>query len=217
MFLFIEAQGQVGIRGFYNANSVKKLDNLFLQDNGLLEDDKTFNQGFSVSLDYWLRMQQYRVEFYPYISYSHLKGIYTPSSLASELNLLSRSFGLGVNTHIYFLDFEGDCDCPTFSKQNGFVKKGLFALVGLGGGLTSHTLGIDDSHKNRINATVSFGFGIDIGISDLITISPILQYNYLPFYSWPEIFELRNQEAIKTPLGQLQLGIRIGLRADYKK
>jgi len=207
------AEGQFGVRAFYTDNTSQRLDNVFSPDQFTLAGGRTFNQGYSISLDYWLRLPNYRVEFYPYLYYSQLQGKVTQSL---EAVLKSRSVGIGVNTHIYFLDLEGDCDCPTFSKQNGFVKKGIFALAGAGIALTDHEFGFTETQKHKANPSFRLGLGIDIGVSDLITISPILQFNYYPLYSWPEVFEALNVEAERTPLSQIQFGVRVGFRPDYK-
>ncbi|MCB9291906.1 MAG: hypothetical protein H6559_02055 [Lewinellaceae bacterium] len=42
------------------------------------------------------------------------------------MQLSNTWLSLFLNANIYFLDLEGDCDCPTFSKSGGFLQKGLF-------------------------------------------------------------------------------------------
>lgn len=214
------AMGQFGMRSSYNLNNASEWNDYFsvVDING----KKVFDRSLSYSLDYWIRLPQKRVEFYPFISY------HTASSSLSTrpVDLSFRQVGFGINSHIYFLDFIGDCDCPTFSKQGGLFKKGLFLLAGIGADYSQKQ--IDD--KALINNNVSYedgnldfkiaiGIGFDIGVNDFLTVSPILQYQYYPDISWHELptrLGLTGENNINSALGQLQLGVRLGIRLDYE-
>ena len=91
-----------------------------------------FQYSYELGIDYWFRLKNVRVEFYPEISAMLSTSTY---SFSPDTNLPQsyklQGGGLGVNTHIYFLDLINDCECPTFSKKNSFINKGLFLLLGI--------------------------------------------------------------------------------------
>ena len=88
------------------------------------------------------------------------------------------------------MDFEGDCDCPTFSNQSTLIKKGFYFELSPGVGYyTSHYDSslptVSNPEGENSTATVdAFSYkigvavGLDIGLSNLLTINPYAMYNY---------------------------------------
>ena len=105
------------------------------QDTSYILSGSGFNEfvqadqlGFGI--DYAFKLKNYRVEFFPAILYFNKK-INKNSIFDTELNTNITTLGLQFNTHIYFLDIEGDCNCPTWNKDGSFMKKGIFAWVSI--------------------------------------------------------------------------------------
>ena len=89
--------------------------------------------GFAFGADYTFRLAQKRVEFFPELNYSFTE---TTSPVidtrGSQVTLEDKAFGFYFNTNVYIFDFEGDCDCPVFSKDGNFLKKGFFLQLSPG-------------------------------------------------------------------------------------
>ena len=173
--------------------------------------------GYAVGLDYWFRLKNYRIEFSPELNYAWFS-----ESLAGGPDLQYQYFSLFVNTNFYFLDFTGDCDCPTFSKQGTFLDKGLF--LQLSPGLSSINVSIDEPDRkdlfNEIVPSIGFGLGFDLGVSDLLTITPMFGGR---FYFGPKWEDMKDYEfttdqgtysfaSDQGNLFQWFAGIRLGLR-----
>ncbi len=161
----------------------------------------------SVAINYWLRMRDVRIELLPEISYSFVTGS------NSQYEFSRRRIGAGAYLLTYPLDFFGDCDCPTFSKENSWFKKGWFVGLFTSGGRNS--LGVKDlivptPNNNEHHAYVSVGVttGLDMGITDLITFTLFGQLNQL-YYPGHSPFTDGDIEK--------QIGVRFGLRLDYQE
>jgi len=144
--------------------------------------------GYKVGLDYWFRLKNKRIEFTPELSYAFYESAPLPETYDYRIEFFSFQF----NTNFYLLDLLNDCNCPTFSKQNDFFKKGFFIRVAPGvTGLRLHhndpdinTTAFYDKDLGHLQPMIGLGLGLDIGLSDLITISPILTANYIPNLKW---------------------------------
>jgi hypothetical protein len=213
LFLIIATSGysQFGLRVMYNRNSAPGWDSFFTTVEGT--NTTIFDQSLTVVGDYWIRLPNKRIEFYPNLSFHQASTVLTNSNNTLKL----RQIGVGLITHFYILDLIGDCDCPTFSKQGQLVKKGLFLMAGAGVDYSQKSI-LNDYTDANLDFKISGGIGLDIGISDLITLTPFIQYQYYPDISWHELSgaTLQNVDNINSSLGQFQIGIRVGFRPDYK-
>jgi len=151
---------------------------------------------------------------------------YNESSTADfKLN----SFNFNLPVHFYFLDLNSDCDCPTFSKQSDFLSKGLYFFINPGVSLNRQTISINaepstDYDYQYLSYRLGVGLGYDVGLSDLLTITPFVSYNYgfaydsSPMNSFSEIIcpscNILNIE--NSTLTQIQLGVRFSFRPDYQ-
>ena len=203
--------GQWGVRVGYNLNQTSSWDEFFSTIEG--SNQSVFDNSISLEVDYWLRLPNQRIEFYPYISYHRAS-----SNLAiSETSLSLRQIGAGLKTHIYLLDLIDDCDCPTFSKQGGLFKKGFFLLGGIGVDFSEKGVANEGFRDGNIDFRGTIGLGLDLGVNDLVTISPFIAFNRYFDVSWHELGNSFGQPGVdvSSHLNQLQLGVRIGFRADY--
>ncbi|MEM1217192.1 MAG: hypothetical protein AAGJ82_15965, partial [Bacteroidota bacterium] len=127
------------------------------------------------------------------------------------------------NTNFYVLDFEGDCDCPTFSKQGPGLQKGLFLQLSPGWSYFSQTLN-DNLFGVQVTDNISafnfgLGLGLDLGLSDLVTITPQVGFRYYPSVEWPALGDespiiLPTEIQAESSLQQLTAGLRLGIRLD---
>ena len=209
MFVTNDNYGQFGLRVKYNSTKY----NEWAQD---LEDKTNFSEkllptGYEIGVDYWFRLKKRRIEFMPELAYSYSK---TNIENIAINSVQLTGFHFNFNTHIYALDMEGDCNCPTFSKQGNTINKGLFFHLtpGVSYNTISSKQGENQISANKTAFKVGVGVGMDIGLSDLLTITPILSYYFtsqLPYDGY--IIE----NGLNTNPKLLQATIRLGFRPDY--
>ena len=207
LFFCIPIWGQFGVRVKFNNNNFSDFNN-----NQLTQDRSAFSGSLEIGLDYWLRMKNYRIEFLPEISYErNTEDIIT----GNKVTFSAISFFL--NTNIYFMDFQGDCDCPTFSKEGGFVAKGLHLILSPGISKYSFKVNNFTEGEGNLNWNAGIGLGMDIGVNDLITATPFVLYRYRSGLKWDSLEEFVNNGDTDTSANQFQFGLRIGFRPDYQK
>mgnify|MGYP001438261006 CR=1 FL=1 len=166
-------------------------------------------RGPAVEFNYWFRLKNYRVEFLPALRWHG-------SNDDGEGKATAQTAGLLFHTQIYLLDMKGDCDCPTWSKKGNLFKKGFFIQLSPGvefGNWRYQATASDpavDVKANSIAYSVAGGIGLDIGISDLLTLSPQVGYRHYPGVIWPGLFG----EDVKQNTGQKYAAIRLGIRLN---
>ena len=217
---------QFGIRGGLQSNKFNTWNEGF-RAWGMEDQMSVLSGQTNIGLDYFFRLKKRRIEFYPEIYY----GLISDQSFSVrtwDVDLSMTQFGFDFNTHFYLLDFEEDCDCPTFSKKGKLIEKGFFLSLNPGIGYydasfarTDRPSMITDRFEDSgIFLKLGFGAGLDIGINDLITITPMITANYYPGLNW------RVTDGFQPILGTgrdydrssnfvIEPAIRIGFRPDY--
>lgn len=196
---------QFGLNGKYLSFDAADLELSFTDVNGESLSNLNLGTGYSFGIDYWFRLPDKRIEFLPELNVSFAEEQGT--NLTFENNFYSFYF----NTHIYLFDLASDCDCPTFSKQNDFLKKGFFLAVSPGISYVNSSLTLNEiqSEDTMVAFSIGGGIGIDIGVSDLFTVTPMAGIRYFPNASW----ELLNTE-LSSAITQFNVGLRLGFRLD---
>ncbi len=192
-----------------------------------------FSVSFGIGVDYWFRMKGQRIEFFPTINFFRyndfrISGPFLVDNQTTDYDLAT--LGFIVNTHIYFMDFFGDCDCPTFSKQGSPIARGLFLRISPGVSMGFHSYRFAQSAQSfEANSEdwafqISLGLGYDIGISNLLTATPFVQYhvgwgytsafvNDYNSFTCPLCLFVPIDDSTNT---SWQFGIRFGFRPDYR-
>ncbi|HHM21139.1 MAG TPA: hypothetical protein ENJ20_03855 [Bacteroidetes bacterium] len=209
-FLSVSLCAQTGIRFSYSNFTATEWTDLINEATGKRYASPT---GYYIGVDYWLRLKQKRIEFFPEAGYGLVKAD------LDQTGLEIRSFGFHLNTNVYPFDFAGDCDCPTWSKEGGILKKGFFFQ--LSPGVVRSDIKVNDpivvQNGNATYFHLGFGAGLDIGLSDFLTITPLVKYYISPPVEYSltvpgPIFFGTTQSNIK----QFMAGIRVGLRFDER-
>ena len=210
----LSAQAQFGVNGKY----VLPGDNwqLLPGSSGQDETSSLFDKGWSAGIDYWFRLKNKRVEFLPELNYMQL-GNSLPAYDENSANVYSFYF----NTNIYFLDFAGDCDCPTWSKEGPTLKKGLFLQLSPGVSYWDATVGSEDSFfaERQVAFSIGGGLGFDLGLNDLVTLTPMLNVRYFSEINFDSLDVI---DTGATPLVSSttanpviwSAGLRVGIRLD---
>lgn len=189
-------------------------------------DDAAASSGITeVGIDYWFKpFEDRRIEFTPTL----LAGFDSYGLDLVGVDYLSLSFV--PKAKIYPMDFEGDCDCPTFSKDGNFLTKGFFFELAPGVIYSSHRfINMDDTAGPTIDRTASsigwrvgLGAGVDIGVSDLITITPYVHQEWRSGHvvgeaAEPAIADVDMLAESSDIASGLLIGLRLGVRLDHKQ
>jgi hypothetical protein len=195
---------QVGLSGAYKTFDPAGWNEGFYSE---LNQNPYPMAGWQVGLDYWFRLKKRRIEFSPELSFSKFQSGF-------DVNELSHTVvGFHFNTDIYVFDLASDCNCPTFSKDGNFFSKGFFVEIAPGAIMSSNKFSQGDPRfETNIGEEFAFGgyagVGLDLGFSDLFTITPIFRYHYYPDLNWD--FEL-SSASYNSDLKQVFLGLRVRL------
>ena len=216
MLTSLHLSGQVGVTVGYNIHL--GADDWDVELSG---DEKVKSDGIMLNLDYWFRLKNYRIEFLPEVGIvlgEHDVQNVSGEGIATSYNQLS----FFLNTSVYPFDFEGDCNCPTFGKDGSFFQKGFYLQVSPGisylSSKTEYQVSGVSHEGSKLNFALGIGTGLDIGLTDYLTITPLIRY-VLGFGSeWSGIhFTGAAATAVESNTRDLQTGIRITYRLDYKQ
>lgn len=214
VLFYFHTNAQYGIRVKYDSNTYKDLNS---DIDDFFNADNIYNSGYEIGIDYWFRLKKRRIEFMPEIYFSQ-SSTKLDEDIFNTVNLTR--VGFNFNTHFYPLDFEEDCDCPTFSKDGPGIQKGFFFHLSPGVSYDAYGMKTDigDVNENSLlTVKLGGGVGIDVGINEMLTITPIYTYNYFIGGDWELNTFPGNIDALvktNTKSVQHQFAIRVGLRLD---
>lgn len=203
---------QFGITGGYRINDAT------YWELGVIKGsyENALADGYSIGVDYWFRLKSYRVEFLPEVNFSTFEKVAAP--LSSKMN----AYSFFANVNFYPFDFLGDCDCPTWSKQGKFFQKGFFVQVSPGVSYYQQEVLAAETFKSNATAwSLGVGVGFDIGITDLVTFSPIIGGRYYLEAPWEGLAKRYNDVndtdiSTESANKQIFVGARLGFRLDYR-
>ncbi|MDX1684614.1 MAG: hypothetical protein R3275_05210 [Saprospiraceae bacterium] len=221
LFLFIMfgsctySMAQFGVSGIYNFHQGADVWDNEINSNA----EHIKSDGFGVSLNYWFRLKDYRVEFLPelmYLAGNRSAALLDDTPIDHEWQQLALYF----NVNIYPFDFEGDCNCPTFGKDGGFFEKGFFFQLSPGAG---YYINETKSSEARESSGVAFlsgiGAGLDVGVAEYFTITPFVRYVIGFNTEWPQSDPTNADEgnSIQSSTRDFLAGLNVIYRFDYKK
>ncbi len=210
---------QIGFSIAYKDLSANNWENLIANYNVSVENGVSpLREGTDFALDYWFRLKKRRVEFHPELSYSRF------IRNSSEVELKSGMINFSFHTNIYPFDFGEDCNCPTFSKGGSFVEKGLFLQVSPAVSYLNNSFKDDSGEEKNSDLAygIGLGVGLDFGLSDFITITPMIRYSYMVDAEWKDLDQHLNIDAPDaanknvTNFSTLYFGLRLGFRFDER-
>jgi hypothetical protein len=204
--------GQIGLRAAYGKSNFEQ----FKDQAYVLESNKNasfLGNATTFGIDYWFRLKKRRIEFLPELAVT-----FYGNSTINTVQYKSNSIDFYFNTHIYLLDLAEDCNCPTFSKQGNTIKKGFFFHIAPM--VKSFNLSSIDEIKSTktssLTAGIRAGFGLDIGINDLITVTPIVSYERSTMAVWKDMTAINQPDIegqdILSNYSKLSAEVRLGLR-----
>lgn len=182
-------------------------------------DGEFLKRGYKIGVDYWFRLKEYRIEFLPELSFSRFSSDHLTSSGGEQITANSTIYSFNFNTNLYFLDLEGDCNCPTFGKDADLISKGFFLQASPGIHYFSNNFD-PTNEANDLVFSIGVGTGLDIGVSNLLTITPMASYHYFFKADWEGLSTITDTEPVganeTSNLQQLFIGLRLGIRLDQQ-
>lgn len=201
---------QIGIVGSFQTFKAGDWEKLILQDlpnqSGLYPI-----YGFGIGIDYWFRLKKRRIEFTPELSYSHLDGSF--DGITAKHDLLSFFFF----TNVYPFDLASDCDCPVWSKEGNFFSRGFFLQLAPGASYLHSDTSEKDIFPDAGNNLIlggAIGAGLDLGLSDFLTVTPVARFYFYPKATWDNTAAPGNAD---TNIQQFFAGLKISFRWDRGK
>ncbi len=182
---------------------------------GLVEvDGPAFETGVEVAVNYWFRLPKQRVEFLPTLRFA--------TTEVGQNGSAFREYGADMKVNIYPFDFLGDCDCPTFGKQGPQLQKGLFLQGSVGYSIYNTDFDAFPALETETGNGLTFGaaVGLDFGLSNLVTLTPIggVRFGTAPYQE--TIFRTGTdpEGVVYGPkLTTFYAGLQLSFRFDHKK
>lgn len=170
-----------------------------------------FATGYEVALHYWFRLPKRRIEFQPTVFYAT-----ADTETASRFS----EYGVQLKTNIYLFDLAEECDCPTFGKQGPKLQKGFFLQLAPGYSRYGFDLALaTDENDGGFNLGVALG--LDIGVSNFLTLTPIagMRYGFSNIGPELEVTDVTGQPlGIYEPkLSTFQVGLQATFRLDKRR
>lgn len=204
---------QYGINVGLRKNGSTNWQNFMGQDNFL-------DTGYKIGIDYWFRLKKVRVEFTPELNFSQFKEEYT-SPLDDQFTFKNNIYGLHLNTNIYPLNFKDDCNCPTFKKDGQVIEKGFHFIISPGVNYFDLSINKDEYQTNDIVFSAGLGIGLDVGLTDYMTITPLVMYHRYFDADWEDldkalnfVDDLPDNASTNTDINQFFFGVRLSIRLD---
>lgn len=175
-------QAQIGIRASYGSTDFPEWESFAFGGNNK-SNESFLSPGMSIGVDYWFRLKKKRIEFMPELGYT----LFSPSAV-NNIDYNLSSVNAFFNIHVYPLDLSEDCNCPTFSKQGNTIKKGFFIHAApMIKYFIQEANGLSKVNSTAIVPGFRAGAGLDIGINDWVTITPMISYEVTSLIKWMDL------------------------------
>lgn len=176
--------------------------------------------GYKVGIDYWFRLKKKRVEFTPEINFSQFQTDYV-NTFEEDFKFKANIVGFHFNTSIYPLNFDDDCNCPTFKKEGQLIEKGFHFILSPGINYFDLTINKDSYKTNDFVFSAGLGVGLDVGLTDYLTLTPLVMYHRYFDAEWEDLGRALNyiddipaNASTNTDINQFFFGARLRIRLD---
>lgn len=169
--------------------------------------------GIEAGVNYQIKFRDIRIELRPGLAYSQQQQDFSLAGIATSTKVSAIQAEVGAR--IYPLDLEGDCDCPTWRKEGPTLEKGLY--FELASGMSRYDFEVEQKDLSTYNSNslawfITGGIGFDIGINDLLTITPQASLRYYPGVEWETLnkIDALTTTPLDSELIQYSFGIQLG-------
>jgi hypothetical protein len=213
-FFLYSLQAQVGVSLSYR--------NINAPYWGLLlgENETIFKNGHSFSADYWLKLNNVRIDLLPEVGFSKFSNEISAIGIYPKRTFIAQFFNFQINANIYPLDFfkqhtEKDSRNPT---EN--VARSVFVQISPGASMVylSYRAALESMllPPRQTAFFIGLGAGFDIHYRNYLTLTPMLRYQHYPSVQWTGLSEIRDEYTDDffredSFVDQLAFSIRLGV------
>jgi hypothetical protein len=174
------------------------------------DDVKFFANGFGLGAGYRIYPWEFRLGFTPEASVLFFSDQRENNFYNANYQLIQLS--LAVPLQIFPFDFYGDCNCPTFGKQNDFLQKAVYFKLIPEIAYQMMTYESENTvNTNNLSYLFGAGIGLNIALNQMITIAPEISYHTILNENWKGLADLHNQPVAldKSSANTLKFALRI--------
>ena len=166
---------------------------------GLLlgENETLFKNGHSFSVDYWLKLNNVRIDLLPELGFSKFSNEIAPIGSYSKRTFIAQFFNFQVNANIYPLDFFKQYTERTNQSSSENVARSLFVQISPGMSMLylSYRAAFEEMllPPRRTSYFIGLGAGFDIHYRNYLTLTPMLRYQHYPSVQWLGLSEIQDE------------------------
>ncbi len=172
--------------------------------------DRIINNQFGIGLSYWFRLKKVRWEISPTLFYHQGSG----KTADEVIDFSQKMLSIHIQNNFYLMDFKNDCMCPTFSKQGEWIRKGFFIYAAPGLGANQYKTNQKELDRH-VYSYGEAGFGIDLGINNVLTLTP--SFGYRQLFGLSTFEEIQTKSSYNQLITNLKLTIRWDKENFYRR
>jgi hypothetical protein len=131
-----------------------------------------------------------RLGILPEIGYSYGSG--QAVDLSNTFNYSMSEVGIKVAAQLFPFDLYGDCNCPTFGRQNDFFQRAFYLKINAGA--QYQRLQVQGMLEDANFAFIAGGgAGLNIALSQLLTLAPEINFHKVFNAKWDGFSELHDR------------------------
>jgi len=166
---------------------------------GLLlgENETIFKNGHSFSVDYWLKLNNLRIDLLPELGFSKFSNEIEPIGIYPKRTFIAQFFNFQVNANIYPLDFFKQNSNKTNRNPTENVARSVFVQISPGASMVylSYRAAFEEMllPPRRTAYFIGMGAGFDIHYKNYLTLTPMLRYQHYPTVQWVGLKEIKDE------------------------
>jgi hypothetical protein len=161
------------------------------------ENETLFKNGHSFSVDYWLKMDNVRIDFLPEFGFSKFSNEIAPIGIYPKRTFIAQFFNFQLNTNFYPLDFFKQHTDSENRNPTENVARSVFVQISPGASMVylSYRAAFEEMLlPPRTTAYfIGMGAGFDIHYKNYLTLTPMLRYQHYPSVQWNGLSEIRDE------------------------
>jgi len=143
------------------------------------KDQQIFDWKAGVGFAYRIFPHEFRLGYRPglHVFYGQKELIIADQTPTQNYRIIQSYLSFPVQ--VFPFDLWGDCNCPTFGRQNDFFQKAFYLefLPAISIKQLSYSNSNVSTSVLNVAAHVGFGAGLNIAMNKLLTFSPMLSYH----------------------------------------
>jgi len=176
------------------------------------QDHHFLGNSAGIGLAYRIYPWDIRMALVPQLGFSVYRSAVNNNSIIAKYELLQ--LGLQLDLQVFPFDIYGDCNCPSFGRQNDFFQKAFYLrlLPGIAFQMKNAVME-EDINDTGLIFSLGAGAGLNVALNELITLAPELSYHYLFNEKWDD-FGSNHEQSMEYDRSRARV-FRFGLRVSF--